>query len=234
MAVIIGGGSSVTSSLLAGGGVVSVNFGLQANIERLYSLGSFDIYDISTTKQRTFSMNVYGKKPVGTGGTNTYSVTPSSSCADANSVSITFNPSACGGSVVGFTDTFFVSSYSYSKDLTGYGQESWAFTTKPIHVPSYGGTIYMLRGLATGQLLTGTGVMTAPDMGVIIDETNSKDSSGNDIESESGSVSSGFPGIGNVDTTREIAVSTVGGSDGKDDGNKGQVSVSIPMSPVYV
>lgn len=234
MAVIIGGGSSVSSTLLAGGGVVSVNFGLQANIERLFALGSFDPYDTSTVKQRSFSMNVYGKKPNGSGGTNPQSVEPSTTCANASSLSITFNPSACGGAVTGFTDDFFISSYSYSKDLTGYGQESWAFTTRPTHVPTYGGTIYMLRGLAAGQVLRGTGTMTEADMGVIVNTTRSQDSDNNWIESESGSVSGGFPGLGNVDTTREIVADTVGGSEGKDDGNKGQVSVSVPVSPVYV
>lgn len=237
MVVIIGAGSSVSTSLLTNGtGVISVNIGFQANVERLYQLGSFSPYDSSVTRQRTLSMNVYGKKPSGSGGTQVQVLTPSTTCADAGTIQITFNPSSCAGAISGFTDDFFVTSYSYSKENIGYGQESWSFTTKTI-LPSYTGTIYMLRGISTGTYATGTDVMTQAQMGFIIDDAASRDSFGNYIESESGSVSAGFPGIGNYEISREVVVYSVGGSDGKNssiDGKRGQASASIPVQPIYV
>jgi hypothetical protein len=235
--IIIGAGSSVNTPLLVSNtGVVSVNFGLQASVERLYVLGSFTPYDTTSTKQRSMSLVVYGKKPDNSAGTVQQLLPVSTGCSDASSVSITFNPSSCGGTLTGFVDTFFITGYSYSKDVTGYGQESWSFITKQI-VDSYTGTIYMLRGISSGQLSTGTGTMTALDQGVVVNDTASRDSNGNYIESESGSVSGGFPGLGNYEVSREIVVSAVGASIGKNtsnDGKRGQVSVSIPISPIFV
>jgi len=231
--VIIGGGSSVSTTLLTNGnGVLSVNFGLQANVERLYELGSFSPYDTKTTYQRSFSMTVYGRKPDNSGGTQVRAIIASTTCVDASSESITFNPSACSGAVVGFTDTFFVTSYGYSKDTNSFGQESWSFTNKQV-IPSYTGTIYMLRGIPTGQVVTGTDIMTNAQMGIVIDDAASRDSSNNYIEAESGSVSAGFPGIGNMEVTREVVVSSVGGSQGSStaiDGKRGNASASIPMT----
>jgi len=95
----------------------------------------------------------------------------------------------------------------------------------------------MLRGISTGQMITGADVIMDAEMGVVVDETASKDALGNWIESDSGSVSGGFPGIGNMETTREVVYTSIGGSTGKStttDGKRGQASCSIPMQPIYV
>lgn len=237
MAVIIGGGSSLKSStfLRDGQGVVSVNFDLQANVERLWQLGSFSPYETTTTKQRTMNVTVYGIRPDNKGGTNIHMLPPSTSCADATSFAIEFNAVVCqtGGSA-SFRDIFFVNSYSYSKDFQSYGQESWSLQTKPI-VDNYAGTIYMLRGIATGRILKpASGILTEAEVGCVIDDAASRDSLGNYIESESGSITAGFPGIGNYDITREVVVANIGGSTGKKDGYKGTASATIPLTPMYL
>lgn len=233
MAVVIGSSTTITSTLFPSGGIVSANFGISANINRLFQLGSFTPYDTFVEKQRSLSAVAYGKKLSGSGGTQSILVTPSTSCVDTGAITVTVNPGVCGTPVNPFSDSFYPTSYSYNKDNLGHGQESWAFTSKPI-LDNYNGTIIFLRGIATGQILTGTGVMTEANMGVVVDTTASKDSLGNYIEGEQGSVQAGFPGIGDYSIQREVIVTRVGGSQGRDDGKKGTASVTIPMTPVYL
>lgn len=236
MAVIIGAGTTVVSTQFPNGGIVSVQFGFNPQVDRLYELGSFSPYDSTVTKTRTISINAYGSKPDGSGGTSSLAVTPSTACADADPVSITVNPASCVGSLLPFTDSYFVTGYSYSKENLGYGQESWSFTSKP-DIPGYTGTIVMLRGIAEGTIATGDGNMTAAQMGIVVDESASNDSFGAQIEGESGSVQGGTPGIGNYDVQRYIIATSIGGSIGKSsavDGLAGEGSVQIPMTPVYI
>jgi hypothetical protein len=232
MAVIIGGGTIVSTSLFPQGGITAVSFGIQPNINRMWQLGSFSVYDTTSTSQRNLSITAYGKKANGQGGSQVTALTPSTSCADAGTIIVTITPGECDGAVDPFTDDFFATSYSYSKDRATSGQESWSFNSKPIH-DSYVGNIYMLRGIATGQYLYGGGVLSAVNMGIVVDETSSKDSNGNWIEGETGSVSAGSPGIGDYDVTREVVFSQVGGSISVADGYKGNAQVQIPYTPVY-
>lgn len=77
--------------------------------------------------------------------------------------------------------------------------------------------------------------MDAPDMGMVIDNTSSNDSTGNPIQGETGSVQAG--GIGNFDIQRNIIATQVGGSIGyipSIDGLTGNASVSIAMTPVFL
>jgi len=236
VAVIIGGGTTITTDFLSDGdGVTSVSFDFTASVERLWQLGSFSPYITTVTQQRNVSVNVYGIKPDGGGGTNALLMAPSTSCADATSVSIELNATLCqGGGSESFQDDFFVTSYSYSKDFTSYGTESWSFVNKP-SIDTYTGTIYMLRGMPTGKILSqGDGILTNGEMGMLVDEGNSQDSSGNNIESEAGSVSAGFPGIGNFDVSREVVVYSVGASTGYRPGYKGNASCSVPVQPIYL
>jgi len=236
MAVIIGAGTTVVSSQFPNGGIVSVQFGFNPQVERLYELGSFNPYDSTITKTRTLSLNVYGSRPSGGGGSSPLVITPSTSCADTGAVSVTINPASCVGSLIPFTADYYVTGYSYSKDNLGFGQESWSFTSKP-EIPGFTGTIVMLRGIAEGTITTGAGNMTAAQMGIVVDEVASNDSLGLPIQGESGSVQGGTPGIGKYDTQRYIIATSIGGSIGKSDavdGLAGEGSVQIPMTPVYI
>ena len=215
---------------------MSVQFGFDPTVERLYQLGSFVPYDTNVSKTRTLSLVVYGKKPNGTGGSSQFDVSPSTTCVDAGTTNITVNPASCVGSLLPFTADYFLNSYSYSKDNLGFGQETWSYTTKP-DIPGFSGTIVMLRGIAEGTIATGAGVMTSTDMGVVVNESASNDSLGAQIQGESGSVQAGSPGIGNFDIQRHVIVTQVGASIGKNstvDGLTGNASISIPLTPVYI
>lgn len=236
MSVIIGAGTTVVSPQFPNGGIVSVQFGFNPQVERLYELGSFSPYDSFVQKTRTLSLNVYGQRPSGGGGSNQLDVSPSTSCVDAGTINITVNPASCVGSLLPFIEDYFVTSYNYQKDNLGYGQESWSFTSKPI-IPGFTGSIVMLRGIAEGQIATGDGQMTSTQMGVTVNEVASNDSLGANIEGESGSVQAGTPGIGNFDIQRFVIVTQIGGSIGKSsaiDGLTGQANISIPITPVFI
>lgn len=236
MAVIIGAGSTVTSTQFPNGGIVSVNFGFQPSVNRLYQLGSFDPYDTDVQKKRTIQLNVYGVREDGSGGSTPLDVSPSTDCTDAGNVSITVNPASCVGSLLPFTDDYFVNSYSYSKDNLGYGQEAWGFTSKTV-IPGYTGSIVMLRGIAEGTLSTGPGTMDPGDMGLTVNESASNDVLGAPIQGETGSVQAGSPGIGNYEISRHVIVTSVGGSIGKNDsidGLTGQASIQIPLNEVFL
>lgn len=233
MAVLIGSATTVDTTLFPSGGITSINFGLKANFNRLWQLGSWSPYDTQTTQQRELSLVGYGKQEGGQGGSQSFDVTPTLSCSDATSVSIAVNMGACGVVIDPFTDDFFPSSYSYSKDNLGFGTESWSFTSKPI-IDTYNGSIYILRGIAQGQVLTGDGMMAALDTGVVVDDAASRDSNGDYIESGSGSVAAGTPGIGDYSVQREVIVTSVGASEGKQDGLKGASNVSIPNTTLYL
>jgi len=205
-------------------------------VQRLFQLGSFSPYDSIVQSTRTIQLNVYGRRPDGAGGSVALDVSPSTSCVDAGTVTITVNPASCVSTLSPFQADYFATSYSYQKDNLGYGQESWSFTTKPI-IPGFGGTIVMLRGIAEGTIATGDGVMTAADMGVVIDESASNDSLGAPIEGENGGVQAGSPGVGNFDVQRFVIVTTIGASVGLSssiDGLTGQANVNIPVNPVFI
>lgn len=240
MAVIIGAGSSLTAPglLVNGTGVVSINYTYPTTVERLWQLGSFSPYYNQTTRVHTLGITVYGKKPDGTAGTNSISVAPSTTCTDIDAIEMAFNPSSCSTAIVGFQDDYYASSYSYSKESIGYGQETWQFTSKTIMPVAYTGEIRMLRGICTAQALVGDEAMSVADCGVVEDTAASQDPiSSTYYESESGSVSAGATSFGNAEIIRELVITSVGGSIGKDttvDGKKGQVSCTLPLQPVYL
>jgi hypothetical protein len=236
MAVIIGAGTVVSiPSLFTSGGFVSINFGVDPQMNRLWQIGSYSPYDIYTSKQRSFSLTAYGKRENGTGGSQLYDVSASTSCSNpSNPVTISVTPTSCGYTIAPFSYVYWPTSYNYSKDNFGWGQESWSFTTEPEMSVPYAGTVLFIRGIATGQVQTGDGIMTAANQGVVYDDAASRDSNGNFIDGESGSVSAGFPGIGEYSVQREYIVTHVGNSEGKADGYQGAASVTIPMTPVYI
>lgn len=234
-AVIIGAGTYVSvPSLISDGGIVSINFGIEAQTNRLWQLGSYSPYDTYVMRQRTFSLTCYGKRENGSGGSVQVSVEPSTSCSSPSPITISVTPTSCGYSIAPFSADYHVTGYSYSKDNFGWGQENWSFTTEPEFDIPYSGTILFIRGIATGQVQTGDGMMDPEDQGVLYDVSASKDGNGNWIDGESGSVSAGNISIGEYSIQREYIVTYVGGSVGKSDGLQGSAQVSIPMQTVYI
>jgi len=212
MAFIISSATFVTG--LGTRGIISVNLSLSPQIQRLYDIGYTDPYDTNTIEQNSLAIVRYGPGP-------TYSVEASDVCEDANSLTIKVTANGCGsGDDVDYEDDFFVSSYSYTKDVQGFGQESWSMVTRPI--PTTGADFIMVRGIAEGQ--------TTPD-GNTGQTTGARIASGS-VSGKEISVTAGSPGIGTADEVTFGIIDQIGGGTGKYDGFTGNANVSIPYSPI--
>lgn len=222
MAIIIGSLTTV------GGldGVQSVQWAVQVQNNRLWQLGSWSPYRTQVTKVVTLSMTTYA------GSYGSVSLSPSTSCADATTHNLSISPGSCTGGVTSPDTTgMFLTSYSYSKgDPIGFGQESWQFQkwvdagVTGTDLISVGAPTYVIQGISEGQA---AGDLTNAQMGI------SFNSSGQTTGSQ-GSVSAGFPGIGNADTVTYGTVNSVGGGTLNATGKLGQSSASIPHQPLYL
>lgn len=202
MGIVIGAG---TTAEFSGACIVSASWSVSQNTQRLYCLGSWTPDNSIDRPTQTLNFTVYSPGP-------TYTTAPTTECTDANMISASISPAACGGSAGDLSGDWFVTSYSFSKDDAILpGQESWSMqqwigTTPPD---------YVIRGTAEGS---GT-------------ETAGIEFEGDTTEGSSGSVSAG--GIGRADTVTIGVVSSVGG--GSDvEGETGTGSVSIPYTPLYL
>jgi hypothetical protein len=226
MAVIIGAGTTVTSNIITGG-FVSVSFSLSPSVERLFQLGDFDPFDVNITNQESISITSYG------GASSILALTPSISCTDSTAkMDVTITPAPCTGSATPITrtgtDALFINSFSYSKDFTGYGQESWSLQGKPVLV-GFTGSRAFIQGFAEGNKLTGADIVS--NDGVVL--TASTGAGSSDASSRNLSVSAGSPGTGQDDTQIFGKVTSIGGGVGKEDGKRGTASANIPHQLVY-
>jgi len=216
MAVIIG---ALTTTGIDG--AISANWSVQAQMNRLWELGSWTPYKTVVTKVESANITAYA------GGGPSISLSPSTSCADSTATFVvTISPGACGGGVAGLTGSFFLMSYSYSKgDAIGLGQESYNGQRWPGGgggggVESTDAPTYVLQGPTEGSRSG-----DVADKGITLSVT---------VEGTQGSVSAGFPGLGQADTIEYGMVSAVGGGTLKEDGKVGQSSASVPHQPIYV
>ncbi len=211
MTVIIGAGTTIAGFT----GVVSANWGLEPNVQRLWSVGSFTPYDTLIDTKQNASITCYG------GGGPTISVTASTTCADSDSnTTLSISPAACEGAAAGVNGTFFIDSYSYSKgDVRAYGQETYSMS---MYVESVGNPApdYVLLGIPTGQE-SGDVANTGVEINIV------------DATGLTGNVSAGFPGLGEATTTSYGVVSSFGGGTGKENGKKGSSSATMPHTPIY-
>ena len=215
MAIIIGAATTVN---FGGACVVSANWGFNPNTQRAYCIGSWvpdDQYTIYRPTE-TLSLTVYAPS-----GQN-YSTTPTQGCEDANTLTASVSPAACGtGDFDDLTGNWFVTSYSYSKeDSVGAGQESWSMQRWTDGGPLSAVTPdYILRGITEGQA-------TDPNI------TGITFASGQTLaESQTGSVSAG--GIGKADIIEQGVVDEVGSGSGAQ-GETGNGSASMPYTPLYI
>lgn len=228
MVVIIGAGTTVTSDKISGG-IVSVNFSLSPQVERLFQLGSFDAFDINLTTQESASITNYG------GASTPIALAPSTSCSDSTAkMDITITPAPCSGATDPIsrtgTDALFITSYSYSKDFQGFGQESWSLQGKP-QIQGFTGNIAFIQGFAEGNRLTGSDIVSNDGVVLVDSETSTPglvDATGRNL-----SVSAGSPGLGNDDDQDFGKVTQVGGAVGKEDGKRGNSSASIPHQQIF-
>ena len=221
MAVIIGAGTQVTGAT----GVVSVSWDLSPNVERLWELGSFSPYATRIQLTQSVNLTVYA------GGMNRITVyPPSTSCIDSGAVlDVNVIPATCDQSVAALQGPFFLTSYSYSKgEPTAYGQESYSGQQWLDHV-TFPEPSYILLGITEGQY---QGTLAQDEMGVHGGTT--------DATGLTGSVSAGFPGIGQADDTyfltgvTQVGEGLLGDSDVTGAGKYGTASVTVPHTPIWV
>jgi hypothetical protein len=218
MAVIIGAGTTVNVN-----GVVSISWDYQPNIERLWELGSFSPFQTRQAPTRGFNMTTYP------GDMDIPSGPPSDSCVDSTSVySLVITPAACT-TIDTVSGDFFITSYSYSKgDPNSVAQESWAGQEwlESDYMPE---PDYVLRGISEG---TYNGTLTAAEMGIT---GGTVDASG-----QTGSVSAGFPGIGQADdiyyisNVTSVGTGVLGDTPATGAGKYGNASISIPHTPLWL
>jgi hypothetical protein len=205
MAIVIGAATIVQ---FVGACVVSASWGYNPNPQRLFCLGEWTPRTTLIKPTRTLNLVVYSPGP-------SYSTQPTTSCTDANRISASIAPAACGGSFPSMSGSWWVTGYSFSKDDAQMpGQESWSLTDFKAGSGNENPT-YVLRGISDGQ---GT-----PNAGITF--------TGSTIESSSGSVSAG--GFGQAYEILTGVVSRVGGGDGSV-GTTGTGNVSIPYTPLYI
>jgi len=220
MAIIIG---SLTTTGIDG--TISAQWGVQAQINRLWQLGDWDPYKTVVTKVETISLTTYA------GSVGYVNLAPASSCANSTAtIDVSIVPATCGASIQGLTGSFYLTNYSYSKgDAIGIGQESWSGQRWPgggsggINTEYTDAPTYVLQGPSEGS-----------SSGDVADTGIEFNAGAAQIEGTQGSVSAGFPGIGQADTTIYGIVSRIGGGTLKEDGKIGQGNASIPHQPLYI
>jgi len=205
MGVVLG--SMTTTSPV---GAVSANWGISGQVNRLYELGTMDPYWERIVMMESISITFYG------GAGPTVSISPSISCSNSTAkFSATISPGGCGAVGGGLSGSFFLMSYSYSKnDPIGYGQatyngQRWVSAPTPI----------VLCGVSEGSASGGV------DSGVTLTES---------YEGSQGSVSAGFPGVGWASTVSYGLVTGVTGGAGKADGSQGQGNATVQHQPIWL
>lgn len=224
MGVIIG--SMTTVSIDGTDGFQSVNWAIQVQPNRLWELGSWDPYKTQVTKIITVNVTTYAS------AISTVTLSPSTSCTDSTArKNVGISVSACGPtSAISFSESgMFLMSYSYSKgDPSALGTESWSFqkwvdaAVTGTYLISIDAPTAVIQGKAEGNK---TGNVS--NLGIVLDSVGQ-------VTGTQGSVSAGFPGLGNADETVYGLVSSVGGGSLEDSGKVGQSQATIPHNPLYL
>jgi hypothetical protein len=237
MAVILGGMTTVIIDT-QDSGFQSINWDINRQPNRLWQLGSWDPWRTQIGTVVTVSVTSYAEaiSPV--------ELIPSTSCEDSTAVKdIYINAEACSSSgVVIDYSGMYLTSYGYNKqDPAGFGTESWSFqawvgtTLSGLFIPIPAPT-YVLQGRAEGNRSGNIGNGTT-DLGIRFLGEGGPGSIGYDehvVIGERGSVSAGFPGIGEADETEIGLVNRVGGGLLESGGRTGQSQASIPHVPLYL
>jgi len=215
MPFVIGAGTFITGDFSSG--IQSINFSQNPQIQRLYQLGAFTPFDKNVITQSQLSIVRYS----GQGGP--FSVIPNTSCVDASSVRVNIAAGNCNDNV-SISDDFWITSYSYSKDVQGWGTESFSLISKPSVELADGVNTVMYRGTAEGQTTSNGGANTGI---TFLSDTTQEE--GQTIE-----VSAGSSSLGKAFEVLFGEIATVGGGTGKAIGLEGNASVSIPYTTLYV
>ena len=230
MGVILG----TMTTVVVGGvntGFQSVNWNINRQPNRLWQLGSWAPWATQVGTTVTISITTYA------GALAAQELRASTSCETSPaSKDISISAESCDPAteVDVEYENMFLTSYSYSKgDAIGFGTESWSFQ----------------KWIESG---VGGDFMTMPEPTYVLQGTTEGSKSGNVtnlgleffsdgdvggshiVEGQQGSVSAGFPGVGNADTIQLGLVNQVGGGSLEDGGKTGQSSATIPHQPLYI
>jgi len=227
MAIIIGSNTIIGGSSFPSGGIVSIQWGIQPQVSRLWQLGAWAPYKTLVTRVTSLSITTYA------GAGPSINLQPAAGCTPSRAtINVTISPGSCGAIPPGLGGSFtvYLSSYSYNKgDAIGFGQQSYAGQNWPGPEEVAGDIIYngapsvVLQGTAEGTETSDTGLIT----GVTF-------SAGDfNVYGQEGSVSAGFPGIGQADTVHYGLVSAISNGSLRASGKVGQASVTIPHQPLY-
>jgi hypothetical protein len=207
-------------------GYQSISWNINRQPNRLWQLGSWTPWRTQVGATLSISLTSYA------GALAAINLSPSTSCTNSTAIkTIVINADTCGtGGATNINEpNMYINSYSYAKgDPIGFGTESWSFQkwlesgvagAEFIQMPE---PTYVLQGRAEGSRqgdVSNLGVTFLPE-GI--------------VEGEQGSVSAGFPGVGNSDVIELGLVSSIGGGSLEDGGRTGQSSATIPHQPLYI
>ena len=244
MSVIIGGMTQVSVEFvgqsLVTEGFQSVNWNINMQPNRLWQLGSWDPFKTQVGKTVSVSFTTYASRdPNGSLYPNLIqpiTLTPSQTCEDSNArAHVQIDVAACGDSQAVNVDLedMYLTSYSYAKgDPIGFGTESWSFqgwVGSGVSGDEFISIIeptFILQGRAEGSVSGNVGT-SEEDLGLVM-ETEGQ------VTGQQGSVSAGFPGVGNADDVTLGLVDRVGGGRLDAAGETGQSNATIPHQPLYV
>ena len=244
MGIIIGGMTAVSVTFASQGlvteGFQSVNWNINMQPNRLWQLGSWDPFKTQVGKTVSVSFTTYAARD--SNGSmypnliQPITLSPSETCENSNATAhVTINVAACGPtSEVGVDlQNMYLTSYSYAKgDPIGFGTESWSFQTwvgssvtgdEFIEIMD---PTYVLQGRAEGSYSGNVGT-SEEDMGISMEDDGQ-------VTGQQGSVSAGFPGVGNANDTILGLIDRVGGGRLDAAGQTGQSSATIPHQPLYI
>ena len=238
MAVSLGSVTTVNIVGETNNGFQSVNWNINRQPTRLWELGSWTPWKTQVGKTITVSLNVYAE------ALDPVDLIRATSCEDSTATKhIIITPASCGDEVEQINEqNMYITSYSYSKgDATGFGTESWSFQKWVesdvggdfIEIPA---PSFVLQGIAEGSRSGDVGNGTT-DLGVRFDGEPGSPSAiayaDHVVTGDQGSVSAGFPGLGNADTTEIGLIDRIGGGLLEAGGRIGQSSANVPHQPIY-
>jgi hypothetical protein len=241
MAVIIGN-STVVSITLAGSavneGITSVDWTHGSQPNKLWTLGSRSPYAAIIPAQNSVSFSVYGDITPSIDLRVTVSTADPCPESPAKGI-INITPAICGtaNTVDAFSSDFYVTSYSYTKDRTNQGVETWQTNSYLLaDVSGYSGKVYAEPLPSIMAIGTAEGTLVGDDT-----QSNLESITGSIIEAgdittigEKGSVQAQALSIGEYETTYFGTFSHVGNSIFWAPGVKASSNVTINLQPIYL
>jgi hypothetical protein len=245
MAVIIGSATSVSVQFTGGVGTItdgfsSVDWSYSSNIQRLYTLGggSSDcgVNEFAQVKGAdvSISFSLYG------GLSPAVSTCAPTVCQNSPaSAIVNIVPGICGGvSVAPINQLVFFTNYSYNKDKTGYGTETWQGTCyiecDPTELESRQycecAPTYVVLGLAEGTI-EGEPTANLADLETLTGARLRTVSQ--PMTSSRGSVQQGALSTGEYMKVWHGTFQSIGNSQGWNCGIVGKASVNISTQPVF-